>query len=140
MVRFLGGYIQVDDKWITDNICKKDEYILLSAKLKQREIQHIIYQDSNDNMCYITTKNTSPDKIFYDYNRKVWKLYIMDYDEDKDTFITLQKMVLNMKDKDEQYSLDGVAKFIAKYDKLVKDDADIWKELKQDNYMFYSED
>ena len=140
MVKFLGGYIQVDDKWITDNICKKDEYILLSAKLKQREVQHIIYEDNTDKMTYITTKNTSPDKIFYDYNKRIWKLYIMDYDEDKDTFITLQKMVLNMKDKDEQYSLDGVAKFISKYDKLVKDDANVWEELKKDNYMFYSED
>ena len=140
MVRFLGGYIQVGNKWITDNICKKDEYILLSAKLKQRNVQHIIYQDNTDNITYITTKNTSPDRIFYDYNKEVWKLNIMDYDEKKDVFKILQRMVLNMKDRNEQYSLDGVAKFIAKYDKLTKDNDDVWEKLKQDNYMFYSED
>lgn len=140
MVRFLGGYIQVDNKWITDNICKKDEYILLSVKLKQRKVQHIIYQDDIDKTIYITTKNTSPDKIFYDYSREVWKLNIMDYDENKDIFTTLQRMVLNMKDRDEQYSLDGVAKFIAKYDKLTKDNANVWEELRQDSYMFYIED
>ena len=140
MVRFLGGYIQVGNKWNTDNICKKDEYILLSAKLKQRNVQHIIYQDNTDKITYITTKNTSPDRIFYDYNKEVWKLNIMDYDEKKDVFKILQRMVLNMKDRNEQYSLDGVAKFIAKYDKLTKDNADVWEKLKQDNYMFYSED
>ena len=140
MVRFLGGYIQVDNKWITDNICKKDEYILLSAKLKQRKVQHIIYQDDKDKITYITTKNTSPDRIFYDHNREIWKLNIMEYNEDKDIFTTLQSMVLNMKDRDGQYSLDGVAKFIAKYDKLTKDNANVWEELRQDSYMFYIED
>ena len=49
-------------------------------------------------------------------------------------------MVLNMKDRDGQYSLDGVAKFIAKYDKLTKDNVNIWEELRQDSYMFYIED